>query len=296
MPITPPLDEIPKATGQVANVLIQQLDKLLDLIFSKLNKTIQDAKILPDDCNCDDPRIQDILDQLNDIQNLISRLQQLIPIITAIITGVKTAVTVAQAIKAAQLLNPVTAPVILATESVLIQNLTIQAGISALDQLNIIPDLLNRSINQMNSKLGTIVNRVGQACPNDSFLVSNELQDSINSTSQILSDDVIYNNPNGIGWGTAESRAEDGTLGTEFYSKLNVSNPDLEQYNNLINEIISEQRDLLTSIQEAPAQSYNGRGAPDTTLGKSGDYYIDTANQKIYGPKTSNGWPRPVNY
>jgi hypothetical protein len=35
----------------------------------------------------------------------------------------------------------------------------------------------------------------------------------------------------------------------------------------------------------------NGVGAPASTLGALGNYYIDTAAQTLYGPKTSTGWP-----
>ena len=34
----------------------------------------------------------------------------------------------------------------------------------------------------------------------------------------------------------------------------------------------------------------------ESGLGKIGDYYVDTAAQKIYGPKNNNGWPDPINY
>ena len=34
----------------------------------------------------------------------------------------------------------------------------------------------------------------------------------------------------------------------------------------------------------------NGTGAPATSLGKNGDFYIDTAANKLYGPKTSDAW------
>ena len=63
-----------------------------------------------------------------------------------------------------------------------------------------------------------------------------------------------------------------------------------------MDELVKNQQDLLTSLQEAPAQSYNGTKPPSPKLGKSGDYYIDTAAQKMYGPKNINGWPAPVNY
>jgi hypothetical protein len=35
----------------------------------------------------------------------------------------------------------------------------------------------------------------------------------------------------------------------------------------------------------------NGTGAPTADVGTSGDFYIDTQNWKIYGPKTASGWP-----
>ena len=33
-----------------------------------------------------------------------------------------------------------------------------------------------------------------------------------------------------------------------------------------------------------------GIGAPTPNLGNNGDWYIDTKNKKLYGPKTQNGW------
>ena len=34
----------------------------------------------------------------------------------------------------------------------------------------------------------------------------------------------------------------------------------------------------------------NGSGAPASGLGSNGDFYIDTTNNAVYGPKTSGGW------
>ena len=33
-----------------------------------------------------------------------------------------------------------------------------------------------------------------------------------------------------------------------------------------------------------------GTGAPTPNIGNNGDWYIDTKNKKLYGPKTQNGW------
>jgi len=39
------------------------------------------------------------------------------------------------------------------------------------------------------------------------------------------------------------------------------------------------------------SQIYSGAGAPPSTTGVAGDYYIDTIHAIIYGPKTAAGWP-----
>jgi hypothetical protein len=36
---------------------------------------------------------------------------------------------------------------------------------------------------------------------------------------------------------------------------------------------------------------YSGQGAPASTLGAVGDYYIDDTHAILYGPKTASGWP-----
>ena len=100
----------------------------------------------------------------------------------------------------------------------------------------------------------------------------------------------------GVAWGSAESRVDDDTMGSEFYSEINVGISDITARVNAIEELVEQQQSLLTSLQEAPAQSYNVTEPPSEELGKPGDYAIDTENKNIYGPKTSTGWPSPVNF
>src|SRR5690606_6283004 len=38
------------------------------------------------------------------------------------------------------------------------------------------------------------------------------------------------------------------------------------------------------------ATMLNGAGTPSASLGAIGDFYFDTQNISIYGPKTANGW------
>jgi hypothetical protein len=44
----------------------------------------------------------------------------------------------------------------------------------------------------------------------------------------------------------------------------------------------------------AGSQIYSGSGAPATTLGANGSYYLDKTNFLLYGPKTASGWGTPI--
>ncbi|GAA5522382.1 hypothetical protein LQ318_11595 [Aliifodinibius salicampi] len=46
---------------------------------------------------------------------------------------------------------------------------------------------------------------------------------------------------------------------------------------------------------EDGSQIYSGSGAPSSSLGTTGDYYLDKANYELYGPKTDSGWGSPIN-
>lgn len=52
---------------------------------------------------------------------------------------------------------------------------------------------------------------------------------------------------------------------------------------------------LCTGPQGVPGKGIlSGTGAPASSLGTNGDYYIDTAANTIYGPKASGAWGSPT--
>ena len=49
---------------------------------------------------------------------------------------------------------------------------------------------------------------------------------------------------------------------------------------------------ITTTTTTAPATSIlSGKTPPTTSIGKNGDFYIDTKNLMFYGPKKNNSWP-----
>ncbi len=50
-----------------------------------------------------------------------------------------------------------------------------------------------------------------------------------------------------------------------------------------------------TGVTGTPgSQIYSGTGAPASTVGVVGDYYLDKTNYMLYGPKTASGWGSPI--
>jgi hypothetical protein len=273
--IVPPLDFIPKLPGKAVAQVIKQLDTQTDRLLEQVNKTVQDSVKLPVNIKCDDPRIKKVKQQLSDIQTQITKVTEQIPKIQSTIETVKQIVTIAQGIKTAisiaQLSNPVTAPVFIAAQLTAIQDATIVNALESLNQFATIPASLT-------SKLSTIVPPLTNAL----LKVSNSCGDDDDTNFELPSDliDESLDANNGFG-------EFNDLVPTEFYNEDNVSESDLQDRSNSIQELLTQQRNLLTSLQEAPSKVYQDNGLPAADLGKIGDYYIDLSTSTVYGPKLS---------
>ena len=122
------------------------------------------------------------------------------------------------------------------------------------------------------------------------------LTTAIAKLNTVSDDDIELNIPTNISTGLNTDTNYNDLIPTEFYNESNVSEDDLTQRSNSIEQLVDQQRNLLTSLQEAPSQVYRGNGNPLPNLGKIGDYYLNTSNNVSYGPKISdNDWGTPIN-
>jgi len=88
----------------------------------------------------------------------------------------------------------------------------------------------------------------------------------------------------------------DDLIQSEFYRDVNVSESDLQDRTQKIEQLLEQQRSLLENLIEAPSTVYKQNGNPSVDLGKPGDYYINTQTKLIYGPKINDtNWGDPVN-
>lgn len=272
--IVPPLDIIPKLPAKAVSEVIKQLDKQTDKLSQDVTKTLQDSIKLPANCNCNDPRVKKIKKQLDDIQKQITRVQETIPKIQTTINSVKGVVNAAVAIKAtitaAQLSNPVTAPVFIAQQLMAIQDATIVNAIESLKQFSVLPGILTSKLTTIVPPLASAIGKISNVCNGDVDEIN--IPQSSNDNIDNIDD---YND----------------LVSTEFYKEINVSDSDLENRADTIQQLLEQQANLLQSLQEAPSKVFTGVGIPTQDLGKIGDYYIDTDTQTVYGPKpTINSW------
>ena len=268
--IVPPLDRIPKLPAKAVSLTIKQIDKQTNKLMDSVNKTVTDSVKLPVNIKCDDPRIAKIKKQLTDIQKQLTTVQENIPKIQKTADSLKTVVDTAIGIKAAisiaQLSNPVTAPLFIAQQLTAIQDATIVNAIESLNQFATVPASLTSKLQTLVPPLLAAISKVSAVCNGD--------VDNLEIPSSLLPNTNIDTDYNDL-------------VATEFYNEKNVSESDLDGRSDSIEQLLQQQRDLLTSLIEAPSKVYQNSGAPSDDLGKVGDYYIDLDTQTIYGPKAS---------
>lgn len=277
MPVTFPLNKIPEIPPRLTSFAIDAIVDFLNKIIEKLLKLVDEATKLPDDVSCDDTRIGDLIDGVNDVMELIKKLQELIPKIQQMIDLFKTLADIATTVKSSIYLIPVVGQAVAMADLSLVQTMTVENAKKSLEQLQTIPSRLNIGIDLAVNELTKVANRLAQACSGaenintDILTVPQEIKNSIDNFNQ---NNDFYNDQ----------------LDTEFYKLKNVSVDDLDQRADAIRQLIDQQRDLLTSLQEAPSKVLSGAGPPTDELGKSGDYYVDISSNQVYGPKINTGW------
>ena len=257
---------------------IEIIKRIIPLIMqqtTQLSKFAQDLKdkcqMLPKNIKCDDPRVQQLIDELKKLQQAIESLKRLLELINRIIPVMQNVGIVAQVLKIVQMAIPAIQGVpggpiaeLIRIFSAIIDNIK-----SAIESLKGLLDTVDINLDNINSMIGKSIDKLGSICNNEIFDVSQEVADAMNEL-------------NGVDLS--------GALPSEFYQEINVSDEDISNRLQLIEELVEQQRDLLLSIKEAPSQVINQIGVPNNSIGEVGDYYIDITTNSVYGPKTDIGW------
>lgn len=269
MPVTPPLNLIPLIPSKGVGVITKSVNTQLQSLVDQVSNLSNIVNKLPEQANPNSPatklavnQAQNVIQQLKNVENTTKNIPTVVNLLTSLVSS-------AQALKAIQLLNPVTAPAVIASELIVVQNMTIANSIQALEQLSEISSTIKDTLGGISSQL-------------------NDALTAINNANNV--DSEIFSVPE-------EATIQNSDIPSEFYNSYNVSEEDLSNRLENIQTLIDQQQDLLSSLEEAPSKVFDGPNPPDANQGKPGDYFIDTKNRKIYGPKLiRSAWPEGINY
>jgi len=277
MAITPPFDQLTKLPAVGVDIAQQQFNKVVDDLLDESKTVIQDSIKLPAGIKCDDPIVQKIKKSLVQIQEGIQLVQENLPKIQQIVTGVKTligtGIAIKNAIAAAQINDPLTVKGFIGATALALQDELIANANAAIQPLQAVPQQTLLKLETLIPPLITAIAKLNTVCDEQTELNIPDLGD-----------------------GFPEGYDFNDELPSEFYQTKNVSDSDLQQRSDAIQELITQQENLLSSLQEAPSQVYKDAGPPASNLGKLGDFYVDTKDNIPYGPKKSNtNWGGPIN-
>lgn len=255
----------------LTTLLTDQLD-----VINKLAETMaSDSMNLPTYVTCSDPNVNKIKTDLNRYQGEITRLDLIIGNVSNIINTIQAITTIASSAKLSQLLIPAVVGVPQGPITVLINLFTklVDNANSAITCLENILQNITAQIQNVNSIIADVLNILSSICNTEVFATTIDIANIINQTE--LQNLTRYP--------------------TKFYNTLNVSDEDIDNRFDIINELLANQLDVMTNLLEAPSRVLQGINLPAVDFGNVGDYYINLNTNQIYGPKTITGWGTPVN-
>ena len=258
-----------KLIQRIIPLLMKQTEQLSKFVSDFTNRIMQ----LNSKTRCSDPKIKQlkidlekILQQINTIKQGLNSINNIVPVITTV-SGI------AQALKTIQLAIPSvpgvpTGPV---TELINTFDSLGKNAKSSVSSLQGMVSAINIQFARINQSLAKAIRKLSAICNTEIFDVSTDINDALLNLE--YTDDVP----------------------TQFYTELNVSDEDITSRLSLIEQLVTEQLNVLQNLKEAPSKVLSGIQTPITDIGDIGDYYIDTDSQLIYGPKTELGWGSGIN-
>lgn len=246
---------------QVLNILFKQQQLILNLILQMDSFVLS----MPITAKCDDAEVLALKNKLAELQNSIDNLNAILNVLPPVTAAFRTISTIATVISTIQLAIPAVPP---APQGPIAQTISSFADLIA--NVDACTATLNNIITQMNSfsqQIGTSITgaqqKIADVCKTTSGSVS-----SSNDGTQTQYDQT-----------------------SKFYRPINVSDDDLNQRLQTIQDLIDNGFDVLTNLNEAPSKVITGTGIPTDNIGQPGDYYVNTQNQNIFGPKgQTNSW------
>jgi hypothetical protein len=265
--------------NQISKIPTRVLDSIQPLITSKIEELndliakLESALLsLSPNSSCDDAEILQLKTLLRNVETVINQLQSIFQFVPVISNTFRFLINFATTSANIQLAIP-TVPGVPAGP--LTQTLN-----SFVDLITISSTCINALANNIDL-INVFLEKTFNITNQTSYAVSNVCGGAIDTSSPditLLSENITL------------TRLE-RLYPSNFYRKVNVSDEDLQQRFDAIQELIINQINVISNLNEAPSKVLYGAGVPASSIGQPGDYYIDTIDQTVYGPKSdSSNW------
>jgi hypothetical protein len=254
---------------RIIPLLMKQSEQLSDFVSNFTDRIMQ----LNSKTKCSDPSVNQLKDDLRKILQQINSIKQGLNSINSIVPVITTVSTIASSLKTIQLVIPSVPGVPSGPITELINtfdNLGTNAK-SSVNSLKGLIDSINTRLDMINKTLAVGIDKLSSICNTETFPVTSDIAAEL--------DLINY----------------DSIVPTKFYTELNVSSDDIQSRIKIIQDSIAQQLNVLQNLKEAPSKVLSNNQPPLNDIGDIGDYYINTADQIIYGPKTDSGWGVGIN-
>lgn len=280
MAVAFPYDQITNKPGAISVKVQSALMILLENINDNVAQLIRTTDQIMPNSDCNDPAVIQSKQLLQNIQSDIQSIQSVTNIVNTSLIALTVAARIASGIITLQLASTIPAiPSI--TQTLTVQNELVANIIKALDFLTITITIVNGGLELSATLIQSSITKLTSACGIN--LDTNIFQ---TATASGLNEIV-----------TGIQNITNSLTESEFYNKFNTSDDDIINRQLIIDQLLIQQRNVLTDLIEQPDRVIYGTIIPTEAEGFVGDYYINTDTKTIYGPKNSdNTWPNGVNY
>lgn len=271
-----PFNQLPsiptKIQEQLAPLIIDQQLKLVDIVMD-LKSTILSISV---NANCDDAEILKIKNLIESINQILGNIRTIIDIIPTIANVLSTVSSVAQILSSAQLAIPTGPPASISQ--------LISSAAELLEKLDTFISVLETQI----SSFTPIFNKVSTIIADADRLLINTCGTPSNFVgfAQFNANNVpIFN----VSEFTLDRLAE--LYPSTFYTPDNVTDQDIENRLNFISNLLEQNLDVYSRLNEAPSNILILTQNPSINDGNIGDYAINVTTNTVFGPKEANtGW------
>jgi len=312
MALAPPYDKAASLVPIAITAIGAVINKLIAFIMKKVMELVMKASQLGKNVKCDDPRIKNLKQLLEKIKKTIDSILEVLNALSIIIPIATVVANIAATVLNASLFVPLPAPPAVGQAN-LVANVTVGSVLGGLKQASIIVISVTGALTLVSSLLGPVINTLSSICQNETFAVDSKTQEAIIDDIKSELNKLNLNvDANGDSDNISIDRNEDITridtslyqdfVNSEFYRPINLSDLELEEREQIIEELQERQKNLLENIIEAPSKSIinddsSRSGQPSVDVGTQGDYYIDKTTRTLYGPKISDTeWGTGLNY